>query len=87
MGRKHDIKEIDLQIRDISFFNNDSYQGMIIQWDSNIGFGEYTIYQDKNSYYIYGDSECMDSNEDKAFITELLKLVNTYILNNLKIKG
>ena len=87
MGRRHSIKDINLQIDSIDFFHNDTHQGMFIRWISTIGFGEYTIYIENETGQIYGDSECMDSNEDKEFITELLKLVNMYILSQIEIAG
>jgi hypothetical protein len=46
---------------------------MRISWNSDIGFGQYDlILQEDGS--IKGDSEYMDINEDKAFISELMKL-------------
>ena len=56
--------------------------GLIIRWASpEIGFGEYTIHTKakRNEFgfavddiEIEGDSEYMDSNEDKAFLKALL---------------
>lgn len=82
MSRKHDVKDINLQIDDLIPFVNDNHTGFIIEWSSDIGFGEYTIYKSENDDYWYGDSECMDSNDDKEFIMELMKL----FIENLVIK-
>lgn len=71
-----------LEITDIAGFNG----GFIIRWCSpEIGFGEYTIHTKvkrnqfgfaEDDVLIEGDSECMDSNEDKFFLKALLgKLV------------
>ena len=56
--------------------------GVIIRWSSpDIGFGEYTIHTKvkrnqlgfaEDKILIEGDSECMDSNEDKSFLKALL---------------
>lgn len=76
--RKHDVKNIHLQIVDFETFVNDDdeYRGITISWLSDIGFGIYTIYQstsgDDDKWY--ADSETMDSNEDKEFISELMRL-------------
>lgn len=74
--RKHNINEINLEITDMAPFDNEKYKGFIIQWDSDIGFGEYTIYQDKesNNSKWMAHSECMDSSDDKEFIEELMEL-------------
>lgn len=74
--RKHDVKEIGLEISEVIPFVNDLYEGFTIQWIADIGFGEYNIYKDVTNedpqWYAY--SEYMDSNEDKEFITELMRL-------------
>lgn len=74
--RKHKISDINLQIANLECFSNENHEGFIIQWDSNIGFGEYTVYRDINKPEAgwCADSETMDCNEDKEFITELLRL-------------
>lgn len=74
MPRKHNIKEIHLQIDDFVPFVNDNHMGFIIEWSSDIGFGEYTVYKSNDNNKWYGDSEFMDSNEDKEFISELMRL-------------
>lgn len=76
MARKHNVKEIGLQIDDVIPFKNEKYGGLVIQWSSNIGFGEYTLVRSagENDTEWCGDSEHMDTNEDKEFITELMRL-------------
>lgn len=77
MARKHDVDKINLQINDMQViqWKEDVYYGCIkIRWNSNIGFGEYTI-RIKDDGSIEGDSECMDSNMDKAFIKKLMELL------------
>ncbi len=74
MTRKHDVKEIGLQIDAVNPFVNEKYCGFVIQWSSKIGFGEYTIIRQKDEDEWCADSEHMDSNEDKEFVTELMRL-------------
>lgn len=44
--------------------------GFVLQWQGDIGFGEYTIYIDNDGKW-HGDSECMDRGEDKSFLKQL----------------
>lgn len=74
MARKHNVNEIHLEITDLIPFVNEDHVGFIIEWTSDIGFGEYTIYKLSDSNDWIGDSECMDNNEDRDFIKELMKL-------------
>lgn len=74
MGRKHKVDEIHLQINELIPFRNERQVGFIIQWCSDIGFGEYTVYQPNDSKEWMADSEHMDKNEDKDFIKELMRL-------------
>lgn len=74
MARKFDITNINLDAYNIEPFMNNKYTGFTIRWDSDIGFGEYVIYKSIDSDEWHADSEHMDSNEDKAFIKELMKL-------------
>ena len=74
MARKHKVNEIHLEIIDLIPFSNDRSVGFIVQWDSDIGFGEYTVYKFKDSYVWQADAETMDNNEDKDFIKELMRL-------------
>ena len=74
MARRFAVDGINLEICDINAFVNDRGSGFVISWDSDIGFGEYTLYKRAGEEVWHGDSEHMDNNEDKAFIKELLKL-------------
>lgn len=74
MARKHDITQINLDAYNIEPFVNSNYTGFVIKWDSNIGFGEYTIYKKVGTNEWFADSEYMDNNTDKAFVTELMRL-------------
>lgn len=74
MTRKYKVNEINLEVRDIEPFENNSYTGFTIKWDSDIEFGEYTIYKAIDSNEWFADSEYMDSNKDKDFIKELMRL-------------
>lgn len=74
MARKHAITEINLTIDEISPYSNSNYEGFVIRWASDIGFGEYTIFKKRGTNEWYADAECMDSNEDKDFIKELMRL-------------
>lgn len=74
MARKLDVTEINLDAYDIEPFVNSKYVGFVIRWDSSIGFGEYTIYKKVGTDEWFADSEHMDNNADKAFITELMKV-------------
>jgi hypothetical protein len=47
---------------------------MRIFWSSSIGFGQYDLWKNQDEKW-YGDSECMDSQDDKDFIKKLLALV------------
>lgn len=77
MGRKYNSTNIHLQIDSIEGFYNDNHTGFIIQWCSDIGFGEYTLYRNikDTDFKLYADSECMDKDDDKEFVSELLKLL------------
>ena len=71
--RKHPVDTINLEIVEFyPFYHSDENNGFVIEWESDIGFGQYTIY--KTSEGFAADSEHMDSNEDKDFIRELMKL-------------
>lgn len=67
--------EINLSVHSMTPFSNEKFNGIRIEWDSDIGFGEYTIYRETGTDQWYADSECMDSGEDKEFLRELLKLI------------
>lgn len=72
MVRRFEVDKINLDAYEIEPFINEKYTGFVIKWDSDIGFGEYTIYKAVGSDRWQADSEHMDSNEDKAFLNELL---------------
>lgn len=73
-NRKIDVKNIHLQIDSIKGYHNDTHTGFTIFWSSDIGFGEYDIYQENDKEEkICGYSECMDCDEDKEFLSALLQ--------------
>ena len=74
MARRIEVNNINLDAYEIKPFVNEKFTGIVIRWDSTIGFGEYTIYKEVGSDEWHADSEHMDNNEDKDFIKELLKL-------------
>ena len=74
MEKKFKASEIHLKIDNTIPFYNDNFAGLIIEWSSDIGFGQYEIYQAVGSTEWYADSEYMDINEDKEFIRELMRL-------------
>lgn len=71
--RKHPVNSINLELIDFAPFENEWGSGVLLSWTSDIGFGQYTLYRDKNGKFA-ADSEHMDSNEDKDFIKELMRL-------------
>ena len=74
MARRFEVDKINLDAYEFEPFVNEKYIGVVIRWDSDIGFGEYTIYKAVGSDKWQADSEHMDNDEDKAFLNELLKL-------------
>ena len=66
--------KINLKIDDFYPFVNGQSMGITIEWSSNIGFGQYTIYKLVDSDKWAADSEGMDDNEDKEFIKNLMEL-------------
>lgn len=77
MDRKHDPESINLKIEGMKIFQwkEDCYYGaIVIQWGSDVGFGEYTV-RIKEDGSIEGDPETMDSNDDKRFLKKLLELL------------
>jgi hypothetical protein len=74
MARRFAVDTINLDAYEFEPFVNEKFTGVVIRWDSDIGFGEYTIYKEIGSDEWHCDSEHMDNNEDKDFIKELLKL-------------
>lgn len=47
-------------------FKNEKYEGFVLSWDSNIGFGEMTFLKQGNETLV--ETETMSNNEDKEFI-------------------
>ena len=44
--RKHPVDTINLEIVGFHpFYHSDESNGFVIEWDSDIGFGQYTIYK------------------------------------------
>ncbi len=74
MARKYKVDEIHLEITNVIPFINDRCEGFIIQWASDIGWGEYTVYKLNGTDVWVADAETMDNNEDKDFIKELMNL-------------
>ena len=73
-NRKIDVQNIHLQIDSIKGYHSDTHTGFTIFWSADIGFGEYDIYQETGKEEkICGYYESMDCDEDKEFITALLK--------------
>lgn len=58
----------DIKVNDIKPFTN----GFKILWTANIGFGEYTIWQETDSDIWYADSEGLDDNDNKSFLYSLM---------------
>lgn len=76
MARRFAVDTINLDAYEFEPFVNEKYMGVVIRWDSDVGFGEYTIYKpiDSEDDRWLAQSEYMDNNEDKDFIKELMKL-------------
>ena len=74
MARRFEVDKINLDIHEVEPFINEKYVGFVFTWNSDIGFGEYTIYKAVGSDEWKADSEHMDTNEDRAFLKELLRL-------------
>lgn len=66
-------EEINVKIDSIMPYKNEKYEGICIKWYGNIGYGEYNLYKTNEEDSWHGDSECMDTNEDKAFLKMLME--------------
>ena len=66
-GREVVIDDVEFEF----YGNTDGIDLIILVWSGNIGFGEYSLYKEKDGQW-RGDSECMDRGEDKEFIRLLL---------------
>ena len=79
----HTLDESTLEILDIwaniipaeESVSNEEIQVVGIDWSCNLGFGRYELYFEENGTKIRADSECMDSNDDKAFLKALLNKI------------
>ena len=74
-NRKYDVDSINLSISDWYPFVNEQFDGITIQWESDIGFGEYTIFRSHGVKEWMFDSEGMDWPDDKRFGEKLLSLI------------
>lgn len=72
---------IKVEVDDIEVFDNEKYKGLKILWAGNIGFGEYTIFQDKKDNKWYAESECMDKQSNKGF----LNLLVSQLIDNIQV--
>lgn len=70
MSRKNNVDEINLEVRNII---THSAGGIRIEWNSDLGFGQYDIQVREGK--IVADSESMDSGEDKDFLRKLLSII------------
>ena len=69
-------EEVKVDVYDIVPFTNEEYKGFKLLWDGNIGFGEYTIYQNVDDPTKWkADSEYMDYQNDKWFLKKLFDSV------------
>ena len=79
----HTLDESTLEILDIwanripteESFSGEEIQVVGIDWSCNLGWGRYELCFEENGTKIIADSECMDSNNDKAFLKALLNKV------------
>jgi hypothetical protein len=78
--RKHDPDNINLDIKRINVYPGYSKNdvlvhdgAIVIQWESDIGFGEYSLRKDIAGNWI-ALSECMDREDDKSLLKKLLEL-------------
>ena len=74
MAKRFPVDSINLEVYDVQPFVNERSSGFVIEWGSDIGFGEYTIYKRTDSDEWRVDSEHMDNKEDKDFIRELMRV-------------
>ena len=89
--RTQDVNSIHLKVEEVFPFviknanGIEDTNGIIIKWNSDIGFGEYTIRSvpaswDPNVRTWIADSEGMDSIEDNGFGRKLLELWMNQVL-------
>jgi len=83
-----DVNNINLQINNVDFWSphEGNKGGMRIYWSSSIGFGQLDIVKrsgndgedfesPEEELILTADTECMDSQEDKAFTKKLMELL------------
>lgn len=69
-----DRKKVEVHVDAVEPFVNEKCSGITIYWYGSPGFGQYTLYRHNEEGAKWrGDSEYMDSNDDKWFIDLLLK--------------
>lgn len=73
-------KDAKIILDEILPFSNEQYEGVILRWYGDIGFGEYTIHRAKGETKWKADSEHMDSEEDKSFLKELLRQMTNMLV-------
>ena len=65
----------NIEINDVQFYNNEEYSGLQITWDSNKGFGSFSISGHKYTEEIFMDDEHMS----KEFVMELFSKLYDHI--------
>ena len=68
-----DRSKVEIDVVEIEPFMNEKCYGFTIYWESNIGFGQYTIYKGAEDDHWRADSELMDSKNDTWFLDKLLE--------------
>lgn len=68
-----DRDKVDIEVTEAEPYVNKRFRGLRFEWEGNIGFGEYTLYQNTADNKWYADSECMDTTDDKWFLKKLLE--------------
>ena len=92
---KHNMKEINLQIKEVETFSNECYSGLVIKWTSNIGDGCCDIFKEKDKDkwdacnwnaeiilkpdHLDFDALSLDCSE-KDFVDELMKLFTNSLI-------
>lgn len=74
MKREYNVKDMNLKVDDIIPFTNDKRKGFTIEWSSDTEFGEYRIVKSKYDDKWCGESGFRDTNDNKEFISELMRL-------------
>ena len=89
MGTKMNKDETDIRyIRPYKMeYEGEEYRGIIIGYDSNIGWGEFNISFDYETQKIEVDSETRCNNEHKEELELILDKAKEYIIKNCEITG